>query len=93
MCNLLKSRREALRGLPWLRPLLLVFDLALLVIGYFVSPNIGLAIGVLAIVVNELFSPVAIQRIFLKDLCVQSNVTASINKKAIRSAGEKEPDV
>lgn len=80
----LQFRREALRRLPWLRPALLAFDVVLIGVGVVVSPVFGVVLGILAIVINELFSPVIVRRVFIKELHAQSKAVASIEAKVIR---------
>ena|GEM_PF-6924904 len=76
------SRRETIRRLPWLRPVLLAIDIAFLFLG--LIPGIGFAVGVIGIVISELFTPVVVRRVFIKDLSVVSPVIASIHKEVMR---------
>lgn len=84
----LRLRRETLRRLPWLRPALLVLDVILIGVGIVVSPVSGVVLGILAIIINELLSPVIVRRVFIKELQVQSQAVASIELKVIRGQND-----
>ena len=86
MQKLLQLRREALKRLRWLRPALLVVDVIFLGIG-FAFPDFGLALGVLGVFLNHLFSPIA-ARIFIKELDAKLRVSGSLEMKVIRKQSD-----
>lgn len=57
----MQERREIIRERPWIRWVLLVFDVLSLVAGFFVAQWIGAAIGLLLILCGELLGPKTIQ--------------------------------
>jgi hypothetical protein len=59
------QRRQALQRHPWLRPTLLAINVILLVVGVFLSPVIGLLLGLGFIAMNELLTPMIFNRIFI----------------------------
>ena len=65
--QLIEKRREALQRLPWLRPVLLLVNIILAVVGVFLIPIAGLIIGLGLIAMNELLTPVIVRRIFFKE--------------------------
>ena len=79
--NWLKLRRETFRRLRWLRPVLLIVDVIFVIVGVVVSPSIGVMLGVLGIIINELLSPVVVRRIFIKELSAELNFSATLGTK------------
>jgi hypothetical protein len=59
------QRRKALQRHPWLRPTLLAVNVILVVVGVFLSPVIGLLVGLGLIAINELLTPLVSDRIFI----------------------------
>ena len=82
----LKLRRETFRRLRWLRLALLIVDGIFVVVGAVVAPAIGVMLGVLGIIINELLSPVVVRRIFIKDLGGELTFTGTLTAKKIDGA-------
>lgn len=82
----LQLHRETLRRLPWLRPVLLIFDVILIAVGVEVEVSAisGWALGFLGIIINELLSPIIARQIFIKELHAQAQGVASMELKVIR---------
>lgn len=60
-------------------------DLIFVVIGIYVSPAIGVAIGLAGIVLNEVLSPTLVRHIHHKELPVTAKGVASLDMKVIRT--------
>jgi len=73
-----------LQNVRWLRPFLLAVDLALLVGGLFIDPVISLILGLLLILLNELLTPVVVQRVFIKELKGKLTMSGAVEGKVIR---------
>ena len=54
-----------------------------MVVGAVVTPAIGVMLGVLGIIINELLSPVVVRRIFIKDLSGELTLTGTLTAKKI----------
>ena len=80
----LQLRREVLRKSHWLGWVLFVIDLILLGVGYAVSVNSGLVLGVVGIFLNHLLSPIIVQRIFIKELNAELRMSGALETKVIR---------
>jgi len=61
--SIMRERREIIREKPWLRWILIFFDLASLVAGFFIGQWIGFLIGLLLVLLGEVFGPRTIIRI------------------------------
>ncbi len=79
----LKHRRETFRRLRWLRPALLIVDVIFVVVGAVVPLDIGVMLGVLGIIINELLSPVVAGEIFRKNMSGEITFTGTLTAKKI----------
>jgi len=81
---LLNKRRRALQNAKWLRPTLLVIDFILLIAGLMINPVLSLILGLVFILINEFFTPIVVQRVFLKEMSGEIKPTGRLTKKVIR---------
>ncbi len=61
--DLIAERREIIRIRPWIRWVLLAFDLASLGAGFFIGQWLGFFIGLILVIIGEAFGPRTIERI------------------------------
>jgi hypothetical protein len=82
----IEKRREALRKLRWLRPVLFVVDFILLVIDLFlpIFRILRLLLGIGSIAANEFFTPVIIRRIFIKDMEARVPSSGDLQRRHFR---------
>jgi len=59
----MRERKEIVQARPWLRKLLLIFDMVSLVGGFWLAQWTGFFIGLGLIVLGELFGPKTIEKI------------------------------
>lgn len=86
LMDLLKDRRNALQEIRWLRPVLYVIDFVLLLAGLFISPVLGIVLGLLVILLNHLLTPVIVRRIYFKDLGGELRPTGTLTTEVIHHA-------
>ena len=82
----LEQRRRALRNVHWLRPTLLIIDIALAAFAIPVSAIIGLVL----IGLNEWLTPVAIFRKFYKDLQGEISPRGESTPRVIRGLADRQ---
>lgn len=87
------KRQEAFQRAKWLRPTLLVIDFILLVAGLVINPVLGFILGFILILINELFTPIAIQKIFLKELSGEIKPAGRLTKKVIRKSKSQNKEI
>lgn len=92
LLKIFDERRRALQAMPWLRPVLLMADLILLVAGIAINPILGLVFGLLLLTINEVFSPVVVRRVFVKEMGGELKTTGTLTTERIRREPKAEGD-
>jgi hypothetical protein len=83
---LLNKRQKAFQNAKWLRPTLLVVDFILLVAGLVINPVLGFILGFVFILINEFFTPMVIQKVFLREISGEIRPAGKLTKKIIRGS-------
>jgi len=86
LVGFLDERKIIIQRAKWLRPLLLVTDFILLIIGLVINPVLGLILGLIFILINEFFTPITIQRVIFKETSGEIKPTGRLTKKVIRGS-------
>jgi anti-sigma factor RsiW len=65
--SLMRERRRVIYRRPWIWWALKALDLALLVGGLFIGQIVGLLIGAVLMILNELLAPIVLERVIERD--------------------------
>lgn len=91
----LAQRREVLANFRWLSPVMLAVNITALVIGLALAQVSALVLGIAVIVANQLLSPLAVRKIFFKEvrgsLTPTGHVTFKVNRRS-RAEDEVAPE-